>query len=249
VGLAVLVGLFAAAPARADDPARLILTLDPQFTGVQVGDVGASLHDCAAIPDGAQPGVDGWIFDQPVTGGGNPIWIIGYLADVDTNPTPILIGIDASGIVRIPLPAGAALSPSSLRSRVQELARAPRLDGPDDTLPPGVGGGLLDGGAGGMWMRTPAGWVLLAGALRVDTDATEPQLFSLTGVCPAAPAPTPTATPTTRPPVPTTSAGTPAPALPVTGAPTGPLALLGLAVVGAGAALVWATRRRRRYQG
>ena len=193
--------------------------------------------------------MDGWIFDQPVAGGGNPIYIIGYLADIDTNPTPVLIGLDASGIVRIPLPAGAQLTASSLRSQVRELVRTQRLDGPDDTLPPGVAGGLLDGGAGGMWLRTPAGWVLLAGALRVDTDATDPQLFSLTGVCAAAPAPTPTATPTTRPPVPTTPPGSPAPALPVTGAPTGPLAVLGLAVVVAGAGLVWTARRRRRQQG
>jgi hypothetical protein len=174
--------------------------------------------------------------------GGNPIYIVAFLTDVDTDqPTPIAIGVDATGYVRIPLPAALRPTGSSLRSLAQTFQRPSVAAG--DTLPPGAEGALLPGG--GVWLHTPADWVLLVGILRVDTDSTDPQTFSLTGVCLPPPIATPSPTPVPAEPAATTPVGAPAPILPVTGVPTGLLAGAGLVVAVVGVGLVLAARRRR----
>jgi hypothetical protein len=246
--LTILLSLLAWAPnfADPDTSPNLILTLAPQFVGTQAATAPANLRNCGGIPGGATADLDGWIFSQPVAGGGNPIWIIGYLTDVDTNPTAILIGVDASGVVRVPIPPGAQpLSSAQLSSQLSAVSTpsASPTDG-GNVLPPGVAGGLLNGGADGAWLRTPAGWMLLAGALRVDTTATDPLTFDLTAVCaPSQPTPSPSTSAAASPtPTPTSTI----PGMPVTGEPVGRLAAAGLAILVAGATLVVLARRRNR---
>ena len=119
-----------------------------------------------------------------------------------------------------------------------------------EPAPDGVTGGLLDGGSRGTWLRTPAGWRVVAGVDTARSGTTDATTFALAAVClpapstpPSSAAPTPTPTPL---PSRSRSAAATGPTLPVTGTRTAVVAGVGaLLVLLGGAAVAVAARRRR----
>ncbi|MFG1603390.1 LPXTG cell wall anchor domain-containing protein [Actinoplanes sp. NPDC049265] len=246
----VLVILSASSAAYADS-GEATLTLDPAFVGAlgkTAAEQAADLSDCAAIPDEIDAGSAGWRFGQPATDASVLAYSIGYIGTVDGKPGAIVIGVTAEGIWRITTDGGQ-----------QEAV----------PVPEGVGGGLLDEGADGAWLRTPADWRLAPGALRV-TGATGavPKTFGLSAVClPALPPPAsgapdddeepggeqPDAEPSASPSTPVhvvtevkPDSGGAAGGLPVTGSPVQTITLAGLSLAALGALTVLLARRRSR---
>jgi hypothetical protein len=231
-GAVAVSAALGATPAVADNP----LTLDQavtQKTAVELAD----RQDCAAVPGGTQAGSDGWVFDQPVAGASAIGYAIGYDTGNRDHPAPIVLGVLTTGLVQFPIdPTGGGTA------------------GAPVPAPPGVSGGLIDGGQSGGWLRTPAGWTLLPGALELAAPSDQ-TTFHLTAVCAAVTAspsassspsssPSPSASPTataTEGSTPTTPPASPE--LPVTGTDIGMIAGVGVLSVLIGVVLVLRARR------
>jgi LPXTG-motif cell wall-anchored protein len=220
------------------DPVNL--TLDSAFTGTTgklAEEQPTDLRKCNDIADGAKKDTDGWLFDQPVSGATASAYVIAFIKLVDGTAVPVLLGINADGVVEVPFSAAALAAP---------LAE----DGPGPA-PAGVSGGLLGDGADGAWLRTPTGWRLAYGVLQVGSTGSEPATFALTAVClPAVAVPPASASPSASSSASPSAAASPSPAaggaptLPVTGGSVAVLAGAGLALVGVGVLLLRLRRRR-----
>jgi hypothetical protein len=214
--------VVSAAPALAAGTSILTLaTADASQTAAQLS---GRIGGCGTVHGGADATTDGWTFDQPASGADAFAYTVGFIVD---GTTPQVIGINATGAVSV------SLDPSN-----------PQIG----TAPAGVSGGLTTDGA---WLRTPSGWQIVTGALQVDVSTTV-TTFDLTAVCPAASAPSPSHAPSrapshspeTSPPPRTPTAGS-GRTLPVTGPDAAFAAVAGLLLLGVGAVLLIAGRRRR----
>ncbi len=241
-----------AGAANAADPGPVILKLDDKYVLKKVTDLPAELLTCAHVPGGAKPGVDGWSFDQPMVGAHDILYVIGYIIDEPSGPTPILLGIGPGGVVTVPISTAAATVPGMVPGAIATPAPS-TTPSPAPTIgppPPGVTGGLIDGGAGGAWLQTPKGWILGGGAMQGVVASTDAKTFGLTSAClPAAsgtPSPSPTATGSPTPPAVLPALQETTGTLPRTGAPVGLIVGTGVVLVGVGAALRLAYARRRR---
>jgi hypothetical protein len=239
--------MIGSTPTHAAEVVRVTMTLEEQYQFKTTAEIPPGRHNCAGFLGGPRAGSDGWIFNQPVSGGANVSYAIAFVIDYPADPTYVLLQLSADGVTRLPFPP----------------------DGSDAVLPvpDGFSAGLIDAGAGGGWVRTPAGWTLIIGALGVDSEPSDQATFTLSGVCVPATTPTPTAsptatattataTPTTATPTtaaPTSAGTTSRPAstrpvahgvLPVTGSPIGALIGTGVAMIVLGVALLWFRRSR-----
>ncbi|MEN3305359.1 MAG: hypothetical protein V7603_1561 [Micromonosporaceae bacterium] len=233
--------LMWAAPAQAADPGPVRLLIDPADTQIHAIDAPVRLQSCVGIPGGAKRGVDGWVFDQPITVLDGPSYVIGYIDARSGTAVPVILEIlpDRIGLV---LFNGGQPDPTA----------------PLQPVPDGVIGGMLDGGMGGAWLQTPAGWELVFGVDNAQSGTATASTFGLTAVClPTAESQSPTPSPVAASPspspvspstVPTTGAGGGTgggnAGLPVTGSPTAPLVAVGALLTGLGGALLLVRRRR-----
>ncbi|HLL67454.1 MAG TPA: hypothetical protein VK453_17350 [Micromonosporaceae bacterium] len=200
---------------------------------------------CDGIVGGAQPGVDGWVFQEPVAGWTEKVYGLLFAASDPAGSAAAVVElrVDAAGV--------RAVDVSDTRSMVEDVRKTPVTSTAGQTaadilvmaLPAGVTGGLIDNG--GAWLRTPAGWRLVDGALHHGNVYDSPAEFVLEQVCVDGPAPSATA-----------AAAPGASVDPVGAAPTqrgtdgqpGPVALAGGAgalLAGAVAALLIVRRRHR----
>jgi hypothetical protein len=228
---ATAAGLMCATPARADDaPPQLLL--DEQSKAVKAVDVAVSLRTCVDLPGGAEKGTDGWVFDQPIHAPVGPVTVIGFVDDSTGALKPVVLRVDGDGLWLVPIVDGQAGAP---------------VPAPD-----GMAGGLLGGGTGGAWLRTPAGWRVVYGVDTAQSGTADTATFGLAAVCLPPPstggvAGTPTAAGTGTPTHPASpSAAVAEPTLPVTGGRTAIIAGVGAVLVLLGGAALALTARRRR---
>jgi hypothetical protein len=178
---------------------------------------------CDGIAGGAQPGVDGWVFERPVTGAVAKVYGLLFA----TSPIDIVVlridgnglhGVDVSDVtslvneVQAPLGGGVGSAGTVGAGTVRANA-----------APAGVTGGLIEGG--GAWARTPAGWRLVDGALYHGNVEDSPAEFSLLTVCalepvaPVGPAVAPVGPAAAHPAATSVSARPPSASLPGAGEP------------------------------
>ncbi|GIE78924.1 hypothetical protein Aph02nite_48740 [Actinoplanes philippinensis] len=144
--------------------AAVILHLEEAPTAKTAAQQPASLRGCAKVPGGAVAGTAGWVFDQPAGGTARVAYVIWFATPAGEEA---VIGVNPEGVQRLQ-PEGAP-------------------------LPEGMAGALIDGGPGGLWLRAPEDWILIAGGLQIQADAAEAETFHLVNVC--VPAPPPSASP------------------------------------------------------
>jgi hypothetical protein len=246
LGAVAVTGLAATAQGHAR--ASNVLTLPPEFekTAPQLTQVP---RDCSRLPGGPMPDVDGWVFNQPIAGAARPVYEFGFVViKIRGGIVKDVVGIriDEHGVSVIPAPsrdpsptAGPTLTPSSAPSS------SPSPERTLSPLPPNVTGGLLNGGAGGAWLRTPAGsagtsvgtWLLYLGRLTLDASSTTATSFAVVSVC--------------LPDTPVANLPSAGPGhadtgqLPTTGNNAGPIVAVGLLTIVAGVVTRWLYRRHR----
>lgn len=216
--------------------APVVIPLDESLAAKSLADL-ASQTDCSLIPGGAVADTDGWVFTQPLAQPVGVVYSIGFIILSDP-PSVVVFLVDATGISSVPLESGdQALAATTSALTRKSLAALP--------LPEGVSGSLIDDGAGGVWLRTPAGWLIAAGALGAISETTDVTMFGLRSACPplqAQPSPSPSASPSPSPSI----SPSPSATLPKTGAAVSTTGIAGAVLVLLGTGLLLIRKHRRR---